>query len=387
MAFARAHISGDIITWGRLRANLGLDDLAQSLKLSDEKLAEWEAEESLPTLNQAQNLAKKLSIPFGYLFLSEIPDLEPQIADLRTIRSEERNQFSTEFEEILNDCLRKQNWYREQLLQTGSEALSFIGKYSLDDDYKIIAEDIRNTLGLNFEFRRTSSSWENFLTKFIERVEDKGVLVLRNGVVKNNTRKKLSLSEFRGFVLTDPIAPLIFINNNDAQAAKIFTLAHELAHLWIGESGVTNVNPGRQSDLRPKRIERFCNKIAAEVLVPREDFLAHWDNGAKLNDNLNNLARFFRVSPLVILIKAKECSKVERDVFFEVYDIFSVRKKQKAGGGGNPYNTFPVRNSKLFTRTLLASTLEGSTLHRDAARLLGIKVPTLHSLAHQMEIR
>ncbi len=384
---AEALISGELITWARERADLSIPGLATSMRIPADKISRWETGESNPTLHQAQKLARKLSIPFGYLFLSEPPQLKPQIADLRTVGSEQKDRFSIEFEEVLNDCLRKQNWYRDQLLKEGFEPLDFVGKYSLEDRPEVVAKDIRDILHLDNSFRRSCSNWEEFLVRFIEKVEDTGMLVLRNGVVKNNNRKKLSVKEFRGFVLTDPIAPLIFINNNDAQAAKIFTLAHELAHLWIGVSGVTNSNPGRQSRLQANRIERFCNKVAAELLVPKTAFLDQWDERLAMKDNLDRLTREFRVSPLVILIRAKTCGKIDHEVFYEEYAKIVTQWKGRKGGGGNSMNTFPVRNSKLFTRTLLASTLEGGTLLREAARLLNVNVSTLHSMAHKMEIR
>lgn len=383
---AKALISGNILTWARERLSLSGDDLAMAIGVKTEAINDWEEGLNNPTFIQAQALAKKLSIPLGYLFLNEPPELKPQIADLRTIKSELRYHFSPNFEEVLNDCLRKQNWFREQLREEGFRNLKYIGRFSIKDDIHTVAGNIRDELGLDTEFRRSCKDWGDFLVKFIEKIEANGVLVLRNGVVKNSNNRKLSLDEFRGFVLSDSIAPLIFINNNDADAAKIFTLAHEIAHLWIGESGVTNTNPGMRNQKQSPEIERFCNKVAAEVLVPEFEFLREWNDRFVIDDNLSNLSRSFRVSPLVILIRAKTFSKIEEEDFYDRYGMLSARKKQKDDGGGNPYNTYPVRNSKKFTRTILHSTFEGKTLYREAASLLGVKVPTLQSLANHMEI-
>jgi len=383
---AKALISGNILTWARERFSLSRDALALAMNVKIETIIDWEEDRNSPTFRQAQSLANKLSIPLGYLFLSEPPKLEPQIADLRTIQSENRYHFSPDFEEVLNDCLRKQNWYREQLQEERVRNLRFIGRFSIKDEIQEVAGNIRTELGLNTDFRNSCTNWEDFLVKFIEKVERKGILVLRNGVVKNSTRRKLSLNEFRGFVLSDPLAPLIFINNNDSNAGKIFTLAHELVHLWIGESGVTNINPGIKTRLHQPEIEKFCNMVAAEVLVSESAFLSQWNDRARLNDNLTNLSRLFKVSPLVILIRAKTYSKIDSDTFYDTYPLLNARRERKDSGSGNAFNTFPVRNSKKFTRSILTSTLEGKTLYRDAARLLGIKVPTIHSLANHMEI-
>jgi Zn-dependent peptidase ImmA (M78 family)/DNA-binding XRE family transcriptional regulator len=384
---AKALINGGIITWARQRAEMDPVDLATSIHVKPEQISDWESGEDHPTFRQAQNLAKKLFIPFGYLFLTEPPVIEPQIADLRTVRDEQRNRFSLEFEDVLNDAQRKQNWYKEQLLQEGAQNLAFIGKFSITDNILAVAEDIQETLGINQAFRDRCTSWEDFLSKFIEKVEANGILVLRNGVVGNNNRRKLSVQEFRGFVLSDPIAPLIFINNNDTQAAKVFTLAHELAHLWIGESGVSDLDPGTRTTVPINDIERFCNKVAAEVLVPQQVFVESWDDNANLQANLNTLCRLFRVSAPVILIRAKTLNKISDQVFYQEYPNYNAARRRTRSSSGNFNNTLPVRNSKTLTRAIITSALEGSTLYRDAARLLGVKVSTLNSLASHLEIR
>lgn len=384
---AKALINGGIITWARQRSEMDLVDLAASIHVKPEQISDWESGEDHPTFRQAQNLAKKLFIPFGYLFLAEPPVIEPQIADLRTVRDEQRNRFSLEFEDVLNDAQRKQNWYKEQLLREGAQNLAFIGKFSITDDIQAVAEDIRENLGINQALRDRSTSWEDFLSKFIENVEANGILVLRNGVVGNNNRRKLSVQEFRGFVLSDPIAPLIFINNNDTQAAKVFTLAHELAHLWIGESGVSDLDPGTRLTVAINDIERFCNKVAAELLVPQQVFIESWDDNANLQANLNSLCRLFRVSAPVILIRAKTLNKISDQVFYQEYPNYNAARRRALSSSGNFNNTLPVRNSKTLTRAIITSALEGSTLYRDAARLLGVKVSTLNSLASHLEIR
>lgn len=385
---AKALINGKILTWARQRAAIDPDELAASINVKEGQLMVWESGEDYPTFWQAQNLAKKLLIPFGYLFLETPPTIAPQIADLRTVRTEQRNKFSLEFEDILNDAQRKQNWYREQLLHEGAEKLAFIGKFTIADSAQEVAQDIRNLLGINPELRIRSISLEDFLSKAIEKVEAHGILVLRNGVVGNNNHRKLSVQEFRGFVLSDPLAPLIFINNNDTQAAKIFTLAHELAHLWINESGVSNIDPDSGTTVPVNDIERFCNKVAAEVLVPQQLFIESWDKNASLQQNLNTLCRLFRVSVPVILIRAKTLGKITDQAFYEEYPKYNAARPSKEfKNGGNSKNTLPVRNSKMLTRAIISSALEGNTLYREAARLLGIKVSTLYSLASHLEIR
>ncbi len=366
-----------------------VEDLADKMKQPVEVLEQWEGGEKQPTIRQAQNLAKKLFIPFGFLFMSEPPKKKKEIPDLRTVGDGERDVFSPEFINVLHDCIRKQYWYREYLQEDGAEPLPFIAKFDMRHSAKTVADDIAARLGVNRKFRNKCASWEDFLRGFMEAAEKVGVLIMRNGVVGNNTRRPLSVKEFRGFALADDIAPLVFLNGKDAKAAQIFTLAHELAHLWIGESGVSNLNPGEQKRREPHKVEKYCNKVAAELLVPEDDFINNWNDAENIEGNITVLSRIYRVSDLVILIRAKNMNKITRNEFFTEYAAYLDRLPSKRSSeGGSAYKTIPVRNSKRLTKAVLNAAYEERVLFREAGSLLGLKnLNTLHALAVEMGIR
>ena len=123
------------------------------------------------------------------------------------------------------------------------------------------------------QIRRTSHTWDEFLRELTRSAEATGILVMRSGIVGGNTRRKLSVNEFRGFVISDDLAPLVFINGRDSKAAQIFTLVHELVHVWIDRSGISNPDPKDVPAELRNTVETFCNSVAAEVLVPHADFL------------------------------------------------------------------------------------------------------------------
>lgn len=383
----KAGINSNQVRWARERAGLQLSDLSKALQLAEDKIAAWETGEERPTFRQAQKLAERLRVPLPYLFLPSPPEENSPIADLRTLRNEARATFSLDFKEVLNDSLQKQNWYREYLQNTGQASpLEFIGKYSVESDIKTVARDIQAVLGLDEELRKLARNKPDFLSKLVQQAEAAGILVLISGVVKNNNHRKLAVEEFRGFVLSDAVAPLVFINGNDTEAAKLFTFVHELAHLWVGASGVSNVEVKSAVENDFDQLERFCNQVAAEVLIPAEDFQSIWQSDLSLEENLQQY-RHYKVSDLVLLIRARQLRKISSTEFQQAYATrISWYKNRKRSSGGNFKNTLPARNSKLLTSALIAATLEGQTLYRDAARMLNVKVETLKKVADHLEI-
>ena len=207
-----ANVTGEVIRWARERTGMSHAKLAEKLPpgVTVEKLRAWEGDIDAPTFAQAKKLAQVLNIPFGYLFLSSPPDEKLPLPDLRAGTAAERKP-SAEFLDLLSDVLNKQSWYRRYLLEEEARPLPFVGKFNSTDDASDIAADIRNTVGLNNGVRSQAVGYEDFLRKFIRATEARGVLVMRSGIVGSNTHRSLSVEEFRGFVITDDLAPFIFI--------------------------------------------------------------------------------------------------------------------------------------------------------------------------------
>lgn len=384
-----AFITPQLVRWARERDDLTVENAAKRLNTSPDKLESWEEGTARPTLRQAQSLAQKLNVPFGYLFLSRPPVEVLPLPDLRTVGNEPPGRPSPELSDLLSDVIRKQAWFHEYRESVEAGPVPFVGRYSLTDSPDAIAADLRATLGIDDDMRRRAANWEDFLRLFIRQSEDAGVLVMRSGVVQNNTRRKLSVQEFRGFAISDDIAPLVFINGNDAKAAQIFTLAHELAHLWLGQSGISNPDYRERSSQQLNSTERICNRVAAETLVPREDFLSKWDQGKAVDANLQNLAAQYRVSTVVVLRQAYDLELLARDVYWDHYDRLAERhgeqRESRSGGeGGDFYATLFARNSNTLTTALLTAVAEGSVLHREAAQLLNVKVKTLSGIAERL---
>lgn len=359
-----------VLRWARERASLDPAELARRVRLKEDRVQEWETTGQI-TLARLEQIARKTYVPVGFLFLPEPPDEPMPIPDFRTLGGAGVVRPSANLLDTIYQCQQRQNWYRDFLVAEGEEPLAFIGSASLQQDPATVAQAIRSTLGLTNQ-PQTTASWDEALALLIENVELARTLVMRNGVVGNNTHRRLDVGEFRGFALSDDYAPLVFINAADAKAAQMFTLVHEVAHLWLGESGVSDVNPHSA-----QASERYCNTIAAEVLVPREEFLRTWNSATDPREEAQRVARQFRVSSLVILIRALDVGALSHAQFDGVYSAEQSQFEPSAAGiGGNFYYTQGSRLGKRFPRAVITSAIEGRTTYKEAFQLLGFKKPT-----------
>lgn len=362
-------LSRDVLDWAAEKAGGTLHSFAESIA-KREKDRDRISEGRL-TVPQAEKLAKKARIPFGYLFLAQPPAIaRPTLPDLRQIQ--DANPLSTDFYETLEDVLAKQNWLIEYQIEVGASEPSFVGRFAGEDhrDADDIATDMRRELGITDEDRRKSPDASSYFSALSAKAEAKGILVFKTGYVKSNTRRPISEKEFRGFAIAHKLVPLVFVNGRDADVAAVFTLVHELAHIWLGVSGVSDVAPSRFGN----PVERLCNRVAANLLVPVDEFLRRWAGP----QDVEKLAKYFRVSRLVIARRALDAKLVDQ----KFYDEIAVSTQRvKSSGKPTALVTIPIRNSKKFTRIIVASAMSGHTLLRDAASLLNVKPDTVVALA------
>jgi len=382
-----AYINGQIITWALGSLGVGADQIATTVMPAD-TIRAWERGDSHPTESQAEELAHRLKIPYLVLFLSQHPPPEKvPIADLRTRTGRSVPNPSHGFLAVINDALSRQDWYREQAQKNGRPKLSFVGRFKRTDSVSEVAANMKSVLRLNNDFRRESRNWEEFLRRLITRVESKGILVMRSGVMGHSTNQKLDAAEFQGFALSDEYAPVVFINDADYRAAQIFTLAHELAHVWIGETGISDATLVRQSLSELNQVERFCNQVAAEFLVPEHSFNVSWQKSRTTQENLQRLGKHFWVSSLVALRRAYDLQKIDYAHFKSAADEEYVKfraaevKRKKELKEKKPkvpfWASFKLRNSVLFSESVAANVRNSKTTYAEASNLLGVPISTV----------
>lgn len=355
-------LSPNVLDWAAAQAGRSLYDCAYEIsKKSAEKIIE-----GVLTNAQVVKFSKSTGVPLGFLFLDEPPPPRKlPVADFRTLPV--AFPLSRDFFETFDDIEFKQAWYRDMLELSGAEPCLFVGKFRKKRPaVALIAADIRQSLGFSdADLARLRNSDELF-SLLASKCEEIGILVFKNGVVGNNAHRPLAVGEFRGFALADKLAPAIFINGADAPAAWVFTLAHELAHIWLGDSGISDADPASDND-----VERFCNAVAAEVLVPSPGFLALWHTSRndRVNEKLENARRVFKVSSLVIARRALELGLIDRQTYMRIYEVARQKKKGESGGG-DFYRTLAARNSKKFSSQVASLAMSGTITLGQAGRLL-----------------
>jgi Zn-dependent peptidase ImmA (M78 family) len=375
---ARVQVSTPVLYWAIERS--GKPDYIEK---KFPKLSSWLEGKVQPTLNQLEDFAKATSTPLGFLFLTNPPEDILPVPYFRTINEGSSKRPSADLLETVHTLKRRQAWFREYLIEEGHARLDFVEKFKNSINPKNVAEDIRNTLGLEDGWASSQPNWSKALRSLMDQVEEIGVLVFVNGVVSNNTHRKLNPEEFRGLVLVDDYAPVVFINAADGKAAQMFTLAHELAHVWLGSSAAFDLR-----ELQPSldNTEQICNQIAAEFLVPTNDFLSSWDEVKKEEDPFQMLASRFKVSELVIARRALDLELISKDHFVEYYYHYREpgQKKPKDQTGGDFYNNQNMRLSNLFTRSVVRAAKEGKLLYREAYQLTALYGKTFDSYANKI---
>ncbi len=375
----RAPVNPDILRWARERAGIAQEELAARFK----KLPEWEDGQTQPTLKQAEAFARAVHTPLGYLFLSKPPEEAVPIPDFRTFAGHAVSRPSPNLLDTIYVCQERQTWYRDFARVAGEPNLGFVGSVSISTAPETVAARMRETLGFDLVARREIQTWSEALRLFIRQADNAGVLVMVSGVVMSNSHRRLDPNEFRGFALCDQLAPLVFVNGKDTKAAQMFTLAHELAHIWLGASALSNLGVAPRPDFRTEEV--WCNAVAAELLVPLDDLRSDLRTNETLPQALSRLTHTFKVSTLVILRRLLDAGWVTREHFDTAWSQENDRlRKLVQSDGGNFYRTTFARAGRRFTRALVVSTLEGQTLYRDAFRMLGVKkIRTFNNLGRE----
>ena len=364
------NINTEILTWAIDRAGFDFEEFTEKVP----SIIDWIEGRNKPTLKQLEDFSKKVYLPFGYLFLTEPPQEKLPIPFFRS-NGDITEKVSINVYDTILLLQQRQDWLKNYLIDNEFEELPFVSRYHDSQDVFTIVNDIRDELGLTKNWASSFKTWKDALNNLIEVIEDKGIITVFNGVVENNPWRPISVDDCRGFVLVDKIAPFLFVNNADGKAAQMFTIAHELAHIWTGFSAgfdFRRLEPANDSN------ERLCDQIAAELLVPKTEFIKVWESTQSIKDT----SKYFKVSEIVIARRALDTKKISRKEFFQFYEKYKNQVlyiKEKKPGGGNFYATASKRLSVKFATHVNKAVKSGQLLYRDACKLTSMKGDTFNN--------
>lgn len=352
----RVEVSRDIYLWAIEESQKDFGEIQNRFK----KIEAWISGENNPTFRQLESLANFLGVPLGYMFLKEPPRTNLIASEFRTIGNK-ISEISKDLHDTLYIMARKKDWLSEHRRAKGWEKL-------LRDDFSNLSKDnvhlAKRDIDLD-EFWYKELRDKDFAFEYLrQKLENKGIIVMQSGVVGSDNRRRLSVKEFRGFLLYDDIAPLIFINSRDSKAGKIFTLVHEYIHFLLQED---DIFIDEDSD------ETNINKITAEFLMPTSHILEQWDNGKPELEQIEELSKLFHVSKLALAIKLRGMGKVPQHVVNVVKQQTERALKDRGMGesGGDYYRTNRSRLGDSFLGAVIQGAESGDISYTYAFDLLG----------------
>ena len=377
----RVPVPPKMLRWASERAGYDMASIATRIP----EFPAWVRCERQPTFRQLEKLAKITHTPFGYFFLPEPPDESLPVADFRTVTGADEERPSPDLLDTLYAMQRRQDWLRESLAESGAEPLGFVGSVRLADEPDAMGREMRLALGLDDGWASRISTWQDAVGELRRTIEHSGVMAVINGVVGNNNSRRLRVEEFGGFALSDPYAPLIFVNGADAKSAQMFTLAHEFAHIWLGAEGLCGFQtllPGGSD------VENWCNAAAAELLVPAGKFEAQWQEVWPEDEPFMLLARTFKVSPVVAARRALDLNLVDRHTFVEFYEAYVSREggDRATTAGGDFYYNQNYRIGELFAHHVVSAALEGRIGFKEAYDLTGLRGGAFDDYARRLGV-
>ena len=373
-------VSTKLLIWARETAHLTFDDIPKSL-MAPEKLKKIEEGEALLTFTQLKKLSHKYHRPLSTLLDTEIP--EDDYAAIPLFRKENRTEYSAPLVSLIRDLQDKQEWARSYLIEEGYTQLDFINSVNTNDDVSKVAQLILKRFNLPSNSDYTYSQREDYLKEIRSSLEQNNVFVSITGSDKSN--KAISLSQAQGFALSDPYAPFIFLNTNNTVNAKIFTLLHELVHLLLGETGISDeVIKFRKPECREDKIELFCNRVSAEILMPTTEFIASFEEtNLPIEKKITKLSQEFLVSELAICLRLLHLKIIQYKQFDQLFKaikekvdawmLAQKKKKKEASGGGDYYYSMLSRNGKLLSSLAFGAYKTGQVMPTDISQLLNVK--------------
>jgi Zn-dependent peptidase ImmA (M78 family)/DNA-binding XRE family transcriptional regulator len=387
VAGTKALIKAELLGWARDRAKVTVEDAAKAANVTPETLKAWEAGDDTPTVSQLRDLAAKYHFPLAVFYLPKPPADFAPLRDFRRLPDVADRTISADLVRQIRSAHERRELALELHEDLDEPVKPFRLKASLADEPESVGKDVRTFLGVNDADQRKAAREDRAFDFWRRKVEEKDALVFVASGAQG-----VQLEEMRGFVIARDQIPVIVINGRDySQGGKCYTLLHELAHVLLGESALTNGDGGTPQD---QKIERFCDAVAAAALMPRDLMLSipevkpagkrEWND-----DELRILANAIGVSREAFLLRLVTLRRASWDFYMarrrKFKDEYEAAAALKAAA---PKTPVPIKRSILlmswngrgFTRLVLRSYYDQRITLNDVSSYLGAKLKHIPAL-------
>lgn len=405
-----AEVNPDNIRWARKATNLSLEDAAKKLNLTSsrrssaaQKLKKFESGEENPSQPQLEKMANVYRQPVVVFYLDSEPLKSDTGEDFRTLPQKSQDSLGNARLEILLSIVKaRQSITRDLLEDEDSEPLHFVASARTAMGIEHVANDIVRTLGFDLEqYRRRPSQPEVAFKYLRDCIQNIGIYVLLMSDLGHPQTNTIPVSVFRGFALVDEFAPYIVINRKDDKRAQSFTVLHEVAHLWLGSSGITG-----SIDESTSSLERFCNRLAGHILLPRRElFELRSIRSESFEQSVARIASFAdsrNLSRAMVAYNLKLENHIDQNSWLQLRDKYvgdhvvreqrekEKREQDRALGKSTPIDPNRVRRYSLGDPLLeLArrSVASGALTPTKASTLLGVNPRKVRSFLHPERLR
>lgn len=384
MPTVNVSIQPEIINWALSQT----EEEKLGTKMMD-NIKQWLNGTKAPTFNQIEDFSRKSNIPLGYFFLQKPPVEQIKLLEYRTVDSIHLANPSRNLIDTIHEMECIQDWMKDYRRELEFDVLALVGSMKNEKKAKVIAHRIREDLGLEDTWYEECKDSRDAFSYIRRKLEECGVVVMMNGIVGKNTHRALDVNEFRAFAMVDEWAPLVFINSADSNAAKLFSLIHEVAHIWIGQDDLFNDRRNNIEEVNATEV--ICNAVAGEIIVPEDVFLDKWKSREANEDpysTITELARCFRCGEVVVARRALDFNKINKDLYYYVtqtaIDNYNQMRENKENSGGNYYNTMGTRLDGCFVRALCESVNMGRTSYSEAYRLTNTSRKTFSEVVQHL---
>jgi len=390
-------VKPEILVWARKKSSLSEEDAVRKLNIKDtkklsaiEKLIAFEVGKVEPSRSLLVKMSKQYHLPLLTFYLDKPPITGDRGEDFRTLPTEFDEIDNTYVDILIRDIKARQSTVRETLIdEDEAKRIEFIGKHKIEDGVDIVVQSIRKVLDFDLDDYRNRTNHHEAFKYLRQMIESQGIFILLKGNL-GSYHSNIPTTVFRGFVLSDDIAPFIVINDQDSESAWSFTLIHEMAHLLLGQTGVSGA-------FFDNAIEKFCNSVASNFFLPAaefEEFRITSSDFNQLTAEISNYAYSKKLSSTHISYRLYKKGDINKQLWNSLRDFYykkwienreTIRIKSKDKEGGPSY--YVVKQYKLGTLVGLVErlTFAGALTTTKAGMLLDIKPIKVHKLFQSVQ--